>query len=209
MEGVINSLICEDFYSAFKYLIKSLEKSGVIEGAVFIDRNRNSEILAGDGRIKGRRFEDLEGISKSSIEEAEREGMDIFEDKLYVSPFYINGNFAGILYLDRISERRRFSEGERALIKIARDILERHIRNLFFDDLTSKEFDGWIGRSDFSLRIRKEIKELSSISPILLLGETGVGKNLLAELIHKVSGRKGNFVVVSLPFSLMRSQRFQ
>jgi len=47
--------------------------------------------------------------------------------------------------------------------------------------------------------------------PILLLGETGVGKNHIARLIHHLSGRKGEFVQVhtpSIPVELFESEVF-
>jgi transcriptional regulator with PAS, ATPase and Fis domain len=46
---------------------------------------------------------------------------------------------------------------------------------------------------------------------ILLLGETGVGKNHVASIIHQLSGRKGKLVVVntpSIPENLFESQVF-
>jgi len=57
----------------------------------------------------------------------------------------------------------------------------------------------WVGSSNFSKRLRDEIEEISKLSKILIEGETGTGKTLLAELIHIASGRKGKFVVVSCP----------
>ena len=47
--------------------------------------------------------------------------------------------------------------------------------------------------------------------PVLLLGETGVGKNHVAELIHRASGRRGRLVTAhcpSIPESLFESEMF-
>ncbi|AZE82142.1 Pathogenicity locus probable regulatory protein hrpR [Pseudomonas orientalis] len=46
---------------------------------------------------------------------------------------------------------------------------------------------------------------------ILLLGETGTGKDTLAQRIHRLSGRRGNFIAVNcaaIPESLAESQLF-
>ncbi len=50
----------------------------------------------------------------------------------------------------------------------------------------------------------KGIRELAAkyaleSEPILLSGETGVGKNHIAALIHRFSGRKGKFIIVDTP----------
>jgi transcriptional regulator with PAS, ATPase and Fis domain len=47
--------------------------------------------------------------------------------------------------------------------------------------------------------------------PVLLLGETGVGKSYVAELIHLYSGRPGEFIVVNtpgIPDTLIEAQLF-
>ncbi len=47
--------------------------------------------------------------------------------------------------------------------------------------------------------------------PVLITGETGAGKNRVAELIHQVSGRRGAFVVVhtpSIPEELIERELF-
>jgi transcriptional regulator with PAS, ATPase and Fis domain len=50
-----------------------------------------------------------------------------------------------------------------------------------------------------------------SLVPIVLLGETGTGKELLARAIHELSQRSGAFVAINcgaLPESLLESQQF-
>jgi hypothetical protein len=50
-----------------------------------------------------------------------------------------------------------------------------------------------------------------STSPVLLLGETGTGKEVVARAVHRLSGRQGSFVAVNcgaLPATLVEAQLF-
>lgn len=54
---------------------------------------------------------------------------------------------------------------------------------------------GLIGQSEpFIKACQNAYKYAKEDKNILLLGETGTGKELFAQMIHKISGRKGNFV---------------
>ncbi len=56
------------------------------------------------------------------------------------------------------------------------------------------------GNSDEIKRIRELVLKYSlEEEPVLLHGETGSGKNRIAELIHHYSGRKGEFVTLNTP----------
>jgi transcriptional regulator with PAS, ATPase and Fis domain len=78
--------------------------------------------------------------------------------------------------------------------------------------LKEKDIDGISGDSKVTKNIRGLILKYSiEEEPVLLVGETGSGKNRVAELIHRYSGRKGKFIVVntpSIPESLFESELF-
>ncbi|OCW29582.1 AAA family ATPase [Pseudomonas aylmerensis] len=60
--------------------------------------------------------------------------------------------------------------------------------------------------------IENTLKSTATLNiDILLLGETGTGKDTLAQRVHRLSGRRGNFVAVNcaaIPESLAESQLF-
>jgi two-component system response regulator HydG len=69
-----------------------------------------------------------------------------------------------------------------------------------------------IGESPAMLAVYEQIEKVGRTpSPVLILGETGTGKELVAESIHRASGRPGQFVAVncgSLSRELAASELF-
>ena len=69
-----------------------------------------------------------------------------------------------------------------------------------------------VGDSAVMQQLRGEIARLAGLPlPVLILGETGTGKELVAQALHDQSGRRGNFVPVncgSVPRELVESELF-
>ena len=67
-----------------------------------------------------------------------------------------------------------------------------------------------IGKSKSVLELKLLINKVAvSESTVLVLGETGTGKELVAEAIHKTSKRKGQFIPVNcaaIPSELLESE---
>lgn len=69
-----------------------------------------------------------------------------------------------------------------------------------------------VGRSDAMERLKLTIRNIAPAAvDILINGETGTGKEVVARLIHAASARKGNFVAINcgaLPESVFESEMF-
>lgn len=218
METLKDALEKGDFLSLLEVLLKDLFEKEIIDGAVFFSGEKFEAMVLNDTvRISGKNLQEIEGIAKSFVEKAKIERKEIFEDDLtlkkgsqsslwykiksiYVCPVFENENLLGILYIDRIRRENKFSEAERLWLKFLGRIFQAYIS--FGKDkeiIESLKKGIWIGSSRASEEIRKKINRYKDLSPVLLIGETRTGKGLLAELLHKFSGSRGNFVVVSLP----------
>lgn len=80
----------------------------------------------------------------------------------------------------------------------------------------SVEADGWearlIGHSASMVALRERLKRIAgAATDILVLGETGTGKEVTARALHDFSGRKGRFVAVNcgaIPETMLESELF-
>ncbi|MBX3729081.1 MAG: sigma-54-dependent Fis family transcriptional regulator [Candidatus Sumerlaeia bacterium] len=80
----------------------------------------------------------------------------------------------------------------KALAEHALSQENRHLREAV---ARADEFGELVGASDAMKRIKQDIAEVASTNAtVMLLGETGSGKELVARAIHRASGRAGAFV---------------
>ncbi len=214
MEEVLKAIEGNNPLSAIKIIIKELGEAGIINSAIlFYGDPMRTHVLF------GKRAE-LKNLKKDLIEKALTEKKPFCEKKslsceissIYIHPIFQRESLLGFLYIERAKDRRKFSDGEILLLRFLGEISSIYLKR-YEKDLELKKIvkDGWMGSSPFSQWIRENIKRFSRYSKVLITGETGVGKSFLAELIHKASERKGEFVVVScpsIPDSLFESELF-
>ncbi|WP_270181971.1 sigma-54 interaction domain-containing protein [Alkalihalobacillus sp. CinArs1] len=81
-----------------------------------------------------------------------------------------------------------------------------------FDNGTSYTFTDIITSDETFLKVKKWARMAAQqVSPVLVYGETGTGKELIIQSIHNASGRKGAFIAqncAALPSSILESILF-
>jgi DNA-binding NtrC family response regulator len=176
--------------------------------------DRNGRILWHKGRnIKGNFIHEGEGFSKSYIKNCLNTGEGIDKENVAITSTLAALPESALrlvikciliyplendlfLYVDS-GKKESFSDCERAVFKMLGDMLAEMIEQL---KVQQESVGGITGKSDAMEQVKKMVLKYSIVEePILLKGETGVGKNYIAEKIHRYSGRKGKFVVVHTP----------
>ena len=135
-------------------------------------------------------------IFPSAVVKRIMEGNDLFEKSVTIA------NMA-----TKISTRAIFVDGQITgfFIRISDDLKELSKENRYFE--------GIIGTSPAIMEVQRMIRRIAnSPSPVLITGETGTGKELIARAIHEQSHRnKYPFVAIncsSIPESLFESELF-
>src|SRR5688572_27040217 len=58
---------------------------------------------------------------------------------------------------------------------------------------------GLVGDSEVMVRLRAQVRQVAHLSaPVLVLGESGTGKDVVARAIHRLSGRKGPYLPLNM-----------
>ncbi len=143
-----------------------------------------------------------------------------------VAPLRHGGEVYGVLYLENRSRVDGFDGDSRALLaelaEVAglfllraseREMLERRRRELERDLFSQHDFAGIVTRDPRMIDILETVAQVAAAdAPVLVLGETGTGKELIAKALHVNGGRRGRpFVVVhcsALPGMLLESELF-
>jgi DNA-binding NtrC family response regulator len=209
---------------ALKSKLWELLRSKQVSLALIYDRE--GHILWHRGRrIRGHSVGEGEGFSRTAIEKTLEGGTPVSEDEVFVTtaegalPESARSLFIKtilvypigsdlFLYVDSGSVSA-FDEANRRAIGIIGELLAETLAS-------ARERSGTTGgltgtspqvQSTRALCVKYAVEE----EPVLVLGETGVGKGRVAALIHTISGRRGAFVVVptpSVPETLLESELF-
>jgi transcriptional regulator with GAF, ATPase, and Fis domain len=138
-------------------------------------------------------------------------------------PLFINGAMGGVVYMEGRDGKNGFDPEHLQYLTIIGENIVNGLRKGRQIESVQNERDvlketvqtdtAMIGESDSMKAVRKAINlAASSGAPVLITGETGTGKELVARLIHELSSRaKVLFVAVNCPAvveSLFESEFF-
>lgn len=95
----------------------------------------------------------------------------------------------------------------------ALDVQRLQLENTYLKSSAQGEVEGLVGNSDAMLTLKKMIAQVApEKATVLIAGETGTGKELVAKAIHAASSRKNNlFVAVNcaaIPAEMLESELF-
>ncbi|HEY0558101.1 MAG TPA: sigma 54-interacting transcriptional regulator [Thermoanaerobaculia bacterium] len=143
-----------------------------------------------------------------------------------VAPLRYAGEVYGVVYLENRQEVDSFTPESRAFLAELAEIaglflkrasegeeLRRRNRSLERDLFAQHDFEGIVTRDPRMIELLRVVAQVAAAdAPILVLGETGTGKELIARALHVNSPRRGRpFVTVhcaALPGTLLESELF-
>lgn len=175
---------------------------------------------------------------EASVERAYMEAVGV--KSALVVPFRVGGRVIGGMSIDTFREFRRYDAAIVSRIQDVTDIIANALARKQADDALSKAYseierlkqqlekeNSYLRREinlDFSHsaivgdspRMRAILRKAEQVAPtdsvVLILGETGTGKELIARTIHDLSNRSGGHMVkvncAALPTSLIESELF-
>jgi formate hydrogenlyase transcriptional activator len=150
-------------------------------------------VLLGSAMFEGSRSEGVSFVLDLSEQKRAEEEINALKDKLYRENLALRDAY------------REISELKEKLVQ-EKLYLEQEIRS-------EMDFEQIVGNSPALMRVLQLVETVGpSDSTVLLLGETGTGKELIARAIHDRSGRKNRTFVkincAAIPTGLLESELF-
>lgn len=206
------------FYQAKGYTIRKESIHDIFLGRSFMEKGKDSKTVD----VIGKNIFDVHGYIpeiKDFVKSAQGENISFIDKFIEINgrPTYctlIPINESGIrvgalLKVEDLSEiRRLINERDNALIKIEK-MQKKYIGEIDLSEI----FPNIIGESSKMNDIKRlGYKASKTNSTLLIIGERGTGKSLLAREIHDISARKNNpFIKVNcggIPEELLESELF-
>ncbi len=128
----------------------------------------------------------------------------------------IPGKRLAVIVASDITERKQVDEALRNALEVVEQLKTRlQAENIYLQEEIKIEhnFDQIIGRSKKLKNVLRQVEQVaSSNATVLVLGETGTGKELIARAIHGISDRKDRPLIkvncAALPANLIESELF-
>jgi transcriptional regulator with GAF, ATPase, and Fis domain len=132
-------------------------------------------------------------------------------------PLIIQGEALGLIYLGNNRFRNRFDETRRDWAAVFAGQAALLLTNLLTmrqltDALDEKRLGGMLGSCKGIADVFRRVEKVARVNvDVLVTGETGTGKELVAREIHERSERKGRFIALNcgaIPETLIESELF-
>ena len=156
--------------------------------------------------------EELEKVSKNRASiwlpggfDASARNGDRFRAEATLSRFEIGGEKCYVLILRNVEDRIKAEKTIESL-RNEREYLREKIKNVY-------NFDKIVGQSKSLLEVLESVSEVARTdSTVLIYGETGVGKELVAQAIHSAGSRRNRPMITvncaAIPPTLFESEFF-
>jgi PAS domain S-box-containing protein len=132
-------------------------------------------------------------------------GGETFDAEATLSCYVLNGTTYYSLILRNVTDR---IEAERRILT-----LEAEAEYLKSELRSAAEYNGISGRSRALLQVLRDVDQVAPTDAnVLIIGETGTGKELIARAVHEASRRQGKPLIkvncAAIPAALMESEFF-
>ncbi len=148
---------------------------------------------------------------------AARSVIDLKLMSVLAVPIVIKGDALGVIYLGNNRFRNRFDDRKLAWTSVLAAQAALLLTNLFAlrdlrDELREKRLGEMLGSCRGIQEVFRKIERVARVNvDVLVTGETGTGKELVAREIHRLSERPGRFVALNcgaIPENLIESELF-